>query len=165
MTLTLAACGGDGDGSTNASTGSADAGAASGTVRVIMEEVPDTDIVKEMLPAFQQAHPDVDVQIEALPYDQMRDRIVSSFLASDPTYDLIVVDNPWMHDFAQAGFLEPLDDRIAAIDGYDHEDFSQPLRDIASVDGTTYAVPFYNYALALVYRKDLYEKADRKSVV
>jgi ABC-type glycerol-3-phosphate transport system substrate-binding protein len=155
-TILLAACGGDDDSDTTAGAG---AGAASGTVRVIMEEVPDTDIVKEMLPAFQQAHPDVDIQIEALPYDQMRDRIVSSFLASDPTYDLIVVDNPWMYDFAQAGFLEPLDDRIGAIEGYDYEDFSQPLRDIAEVDGTTYAVPFYNYALALVYRKDLYDEA------
>jgi multiple sugar transport system substrate-binding protein len=161
-TLVLAACGGGdsgGAGGGDAGAGTTDPAKVKGTVRVIMEEVPDTDIVKKMLPAFKKAYPNVDVKIEALPYDQMRDKIVSSFLAPDPTYDLIVVDNPWMTDFAKGGFLEPLDTRIAARSGYDLEDFSKPLRDIADVEGTTYGVPFYNYALALVYRTDLYKKA------
>jgi ABC-type glycerol-3-phosphate transport system substrate-binding protein len=160
--LVLAACGGGGSGGgggDSAGAGTTDPAKVKGTVRVIMEEVPDTDVVQEMLPAFNREYPGVDIKIEALPYDQMRDKIVSSFLAPDPTYDLIAVDNPWMTDFAKGGFLEPLDDRIAAKAGYEADDFSKPLRDIADVDGKAYAVPFYNYALALVYRTDLYEKA------
>jgi ABC-type glycerol-3-phosphate transport system substrate-binding protein len=133
-----------------------------GTVRVIMEEVPDTDVVKSMLPAFKKAYPNVNVQIKAMTYDQMRDRIVSSFLASKPTFDMIIVDNPWMYDFVKGGFLEPLDSRIKAVKGYDQQDFSQPLRDIADVSGKTYGVPFYNYGLGLVYRKDLYAQAGLK---
>lgn len=160
-TLALAGCGGgdspSADGGGGA--GTTDSAKVQGTVRVVMEEVPDTDVVKAMLPEFRKEYPNVDVRIEALPYDQMRDRIVSSFLAPDPTYDLIVVDNPWMTDFAQGGFLDPLDERIGAVDGYDFEDFSTPLRDIAEVDGSTYGVPFYNYALALFYRSDLYRSA------
>ncbi|MCC6832156.1 MAG: sugar ABC transporter substrate-binding protein [Thermoleophilia bacterium] len=155
LALAVAGCGGGDDDSGGTATG----GTPSGTVRVIMEEVPDTDIVKSLLPEFQKEFPDVDVQVEALPYDQMRDRIVSSFLASDPTYDMIVVDNPWMYDFAKGDFLLPLDDRITAAQDFDHEDFAQPLRDIAEVDGATYGVPFYNYALGLIYRKDLYAQA------
>lgn len=159
--LVLAGCGGgdsaDETGET-AATPVTDPAQVKGTVRAIMEEVPDTDVVKELLPQFKKKYPNVDVRIEALPYDQMRDKIVSSFLAPDPTYDLIIVDNPWMTDFAAGDFLEPLDERIAAQSGYDLEDFSQPLREIADVDGKTYAVPFYNYALALVYRSDLYKR-------
>ena len=159
LALALAAVGcGGGDDTADTATG----GTPSGTVRVIMEEVPDTDVVKGLLPEFKKQYPDVDVQIEALPYDQMRDRIVSSFLASDPTYDMIIVDNPWMYDFAKGDFLQPLDDRIAATAGFEPEDFSQPLRDIAQVDGATYGVPFYNYALGLIYRKDLYAAAGLK---
>jgi ABC-type glycerol-3-phosphate transport system substrate-binding protein len=136
------------------------AGEASGEVRIIMEEVPDTDVVQEMLGAFNEQYPDIEVQIEALPYDQMRDRIVSSFLAPEPTYDLIVVDNPWMYDFASSDYLEPLDKRIeAAGSEYDYEDFAEPVRTIAEVDGQTYGVPFYNYALGLIYRTDLFEEA------
>ena len=159
--LILGACGGGGDeeATTDTTAGATDPAQVEGTVRVIMEEVPDTDIVQSMVPEFEEQYPNVDIEIEALPYDQMRDRIVSSFLASSPTYDLIVVDNPWMTDFAGGEFLEPLDDRIAAVEGFNPEDFSQPLRDIAEVDGQTYAVPFYNYALSLVYREDLYERA------
>jgi ABC-type glycerol-3-phosphate transport system substrate-binding protein len=154
----LGACGGSGN-DPGGSAGTTDPAKVKGTVRVIMEEVPDTDVVQSMLPAFRRQYPNVDITIEALPYDQMRDRIVSSFLASKPTYDMIIVDNPWMFDFASGGFLEPLDKRIDAAKGFDYEDYSEPLRNIAEVDGKTYAVPFYNYALALVYRRDLYRKA------
>jgi ABC-type glycerol-3-phosphate transport system substrate-binding protein len=159
--LALSACGGGSKSSSGSgpSAGTTNPQQVKGTVRVIMEQVPDTDIVKSMLPEFQKAYPNVNVKIEALTYDQMRDRIVSSFLASAPTYDLIAVDNPWMTDFAKGGFLEPLDARIAALKGYDLQDFSRPLRDIADVEGKTYGIPFYNYGLALVYRKDLYAKA------
>jgi len=160
VALTLAACGSDSDsGSGGGGVGTTDPAQVSGTVRVIMEEVPDTDVVQEMLPAFKRAYPRVNVQVEALPYDQMRDRIVSSFLANAPTYDLIVVDNPWMFDFVRGGVLEPLDERIRAVPGFDLEDYAEPLRRIATVGGRTYAVPFYNYALALIYRADLYERA------
>lgn len=131
----------------------------SGDLTVIMEEVPDTDVVASLLGEFNAEFPNITVNIEALPYDQMRDRIVSSFLAPDPTYDMIIVDNPWMYDFASGGFLEPLDSYIGATAGFDYEDFSEPLREIAEVDGTIYGVPFYNYGLGLIYRTDLYEEA------
>jgi multiple sugar transport system substrate-binding protein len=143
----VAGCGGDGGGS-------------EGKIRVIMEEVPDTDIVQEMLKQFNKEHPNIDVEIEALPYDQMRDKVVSSFLAPEPTYDLIIVDNPWMYDFATSDYLEPLDGRIeAAGQEYNYEDFAEPVRNIAEVDGQTYGVPFYNYALGMIYRTDLFEEA------
>jgi ABC-type glycerol-3-phosphate transport system substrate-binding protein len=116
-----------------------------------------------MLGEFNKKYPDINVQIEALPYDQMRDKIVSSFMAPDPTYDLIIVDNPWMYDFASSDFLEPLDERIdAAGNDYNYEDFAAPVRQIAEVDGHTYGVPFYNYGLGLIYRQDLFEKAGLK---
>jgi multiple sugar transport system substrate-binding protein len=143
----VAGCGGGGGGS-------------EGKIRVIMEEVPDTDIVQEMLKQFNKEHPNIDVEIEALPYDQMRDKVVSSFLAPEPTYDLIIVDNPWMYDFATSDYLEPLDGRIeAAGQEYNYEDFAGPVRNIAEVDGQTYGVPFYNYALGMIYRTDLFEEA------
>ncbi|HEY8530049.1 MAG TPA: sugar ABC transporter substrate-binding protein [Paenibacillaceae bacterium] len=157
--LVLGACtrGGGGDGGAGSTDGTGQTETV--TLKVIMEEVPDTDIVMGMLDEFNQAHPNIRLDIEALPYDQMRDKIVASFLAPRATYDLIVVDNPWMYDFASAGYLEPLDDRIQqAGDAYNYEDFAKPLRDIAEVDGKVYGIPFYNYALGLIYRTDLFEE-------
>ena len=131
----------------------------SGDIKVIMEQVPDTDVVASMLADFNKAYPNVHVTIEGMTYDQMRDRIVSSFLTTQPTYDMIIVDNPWMYDFASGGFLEPLDARIAATPGFDYNDYAKPLRDIATVNGKTFGIPFYNYGLGLIYRKDLYQAA------
>lgn len=126
----------------------------SGTVRILMENVPDTDIVQSMVSEFNAEYPGVDINIESLTYDQMRDKLVSSFQSSSPAYDLIVVDNPWMVDFANANFLQPLDSRIDSTPDYDAADFFTPLTDITTVDGVRYAVPFYNYALGYLYNAD-----------
>jgi multiple sugar transport system substrate-binding protein len=160
LTFLVTGCGGGEEGGEQAQGN----GKPSGEVRVIMEEVPDTDVVRDMLSQFNKQYPDINIQIEALPYDQMRDRIVSSFMAPDPTYDLIIVDNPWMYDFASSDFLEPLDKRInAAGEDYNYEDFAEPLRQIAEVDGQIYGVPFYNYGLGLIYRQDLLKQAGLES--
>lgn len=125
------------------------------TVRILMEAVPDTDIVQGLVADFNAEYPDITLEIETLAFDQMRDKLIASFQSSEPTYDLIVVDNPWMDDFVAAGFLQPLDDRIANTPDFDHEDFFGPLREIADVDGVTYGVPFYNYALGYLYNEPL----------
>lgn len=159
--LTAACSGGSiGDASSSASSSTGQVPTTvSGTVRVLMEAVPDTDVVKGMLGDFNKVYPNVHVQIESIVYDQIKDKIVASFQAPEPIYDLAIIDNPWMGDFAKAGFLAPLDGRIASTPNYNYEDFAKPLRDIGTVDGKVYGIPFYNYGLGLIYRKDLYAKA------
>ena len=133
LALTISGCAGTGGTEAPASSGQGDIPSdTEGTVRILMESVPDTE---------------------------MRDKLIASFQSSEPTYDLIVVDNPWMDDFVDAGFLQPLDDRITTTTDYAAEDFFQPLVDITEVDGVRYGVPFYNYALGYLYRTDLYEEA------
>lgn len=134
-------------------------GSESITLQGIMEQVPDADIVEDMLEDFNEDYPNINIEIEILPYDQMRERILSSSMAPEPVYDFIIVDNPWMYDLASAGHLEPLSERVeAAGEEYDYEDFAEPLRDIAEIDDEIYAIPFYNYALGLIYRQDLFEE-------
>ena len=124
-----------------------------------MEGVPDTDIVKGLLTEFNKKYPKITVNIQSIVYDQIRDKIVASFQAPTPTYDLAIIDNPWMGDFAKAGFLKPLDGYIKNTPNYDYQDFSAPLRAIGEVDAKTYGVPFYNYGLGLIYRTDLLKAA------
>lgn len=124
---------------------------------VIMEQVPDYDIVAQLTKQFEAEHPDVKIKFDAMPYDAMRDKILTSFLAPSATYDIIIVDNPWMDEFSKAGFLTPLDDYIAKTEGYDYQDFVGPLREIGEVDGKIYGVPYYNYALGMIVRQDLFD--------
>ncbi|WP_199253374.1 ABC transporter substrate-binding protein [Mycolicibacterium mengxianglii] len=155
LALVLSGCAGSGGPEQAEATGTGEVPTdISGTVRILMENVPDTDIVSSMVADFNADYPDVKVDIETLTFDQMRDKLVSSFQSSTPTYDLIVVDNPWMVDFANADFLQPLDARIDSTPDYDAGDFFKPLTDITEVDGVRYAVPFYNYALGYLYNAD-----------
>ena len=124
---------------------------------VIMEQVPDYDIVRTLTEDFMAEHPDIVVNFDAMPFDAMRDRILTSALAPSATYDVIIVDNPWTDEFIGAGFLEPLDAYIAATDGYDYGDFVPALAGISVADGVTYAVPYYNYALGLIVRQDVFD--------
>lgn len=161
--LMLSACAGRGGPEQAEATGTGEVSTdASGTVRILMENVPDTDIVASMVADFNKEYPDIEISIESLTYDQMRDKLVSSFQSSSPTYDLIVVDNPWMVDFANAKFLQPLDARIDSTPDYDSADFFTPLTDITTVDGARYAVPFYNYALGYLYNTDDLAAANQK---
>ncbi|CDO10278.1 sugar ABC transporter substrate-binding protein [Mycolicibacterium cosmeticum] len=155
VALLLSACAGSGGPEQAQATGTGEVPKnTSGTVRILMENVPDSDIVKSMVADFNKDYPDIKIDIEQLTYDQMRDKLVSSFQSSTPNYDLIVVDNPWMVDFAKAKFLQPLDARIDSTPDYDAADFFKPLTDITTVDGVRYAVPFYNYALGYLYNTD-----------
>jgi ABC-type glycerol-3-phosphate transport system substrate-binding protein len=145
---------------TTAGTGSIDPATTKGTVRILMEDVPDSDIVASLIPEFKKVYANVDVQIEKLPYDQMKDKLVASFQAPEPAYDLIVVDNSWVTDFVDAGFIIPMDDRIDAVADYDAADFFTSLTNITKVDGVRYGVPFYNYALGYIYNTDIVSPAD-----
>ena len=145
---------------TTAGTGSIDPATTKGTVRILMEDVPDSDIVASLIPEFKKVYANVDVQIEKLPYDQMKDKLVASFQAPEPAYDLIVVDNSWVSDFVAAGFISPMDDRIDAVADYDAADFFTSLTNITKVDGVRYGVPFYNYALGYIYNTDMVSPAD-----
>ncbi len=163
IAMIIAACAGSGGPAQPESTGVGNVPKdTSGTVRILMENVPDTDIVKSLVPEFNKDYPNVKVNIETLTYDQMRDKLVSSFQSSSPTYDLVIVDNPWMVDFANAKFLQPLDARVKATTDYDPDDFFPALNKIATVDGVRYGVPFYNYALGYLYNTDDLAQANQQ---
>ena len=72
-----------------------------------------------------------------------------------------MVDFYWVGEFTKAGWLQPLDDRIEA-DKFDTSVYVPKLMDlVGKVDGATYMLPFYNYAMGLLYRTDLL--ADEKN--
>src|SRR5690242_11030490 len=80
IALIVAACAGSGGPAQPESTGVGNVPKdTSGTVRILMENVPDTDIVKSLVPEFNKDYPNIKMDIETLTYDQMRDKLVASF--------------------------------------------------------------------------------------
>lgn len=132
------------------------------TVSILMEAVPDTEYVKALIPEFEE-ETGIKVNLEVVNYAEMHTKLVPQLVARTGSYSAIVVDFYWVGEFTKAGWLQPLDERIAA-DGFDTSVYVPALMDlVGKVDGTTYMLPFYNYAMGLLYRKDLLENEDNKT--
>jgi multiple sugar transport system substrate-binding protein len=127
---------------------------AGSTVHILMENVPDTRYVQDLLPEFK-AQTGIDVEIEAISYIDMHSKLVPQLSSPEGSYDAIVVDFYWVAEFTQAGWLMPLDDLIKK-DGVDTSVYLPSLMNlVGKVNGTTYMLPFYNYSMGIIYRKDM----------
>lgn len=127
------------------------------TINVMMEGVPDTEYVQAQLSKFEE-QTGATVNIEVLNYALMHEKLVPQLTAAEGSgsYDLIVVDNYWVAEFNRAGWLLPLDDRIAASKTIKMDQYLPSMLEmVGTYKGKTYMMPFYNYAMALVYRDDL----------
>src|SRR5690606_21648183 len=103
----------------------------------------------------------IEVNLEVVNYAEMHTKLVPQLVATQGSYSAIVVDFYWVGEFTKAGWLQPLDERIKA-DGFDPSVYVPKLMDlVGQVDGVTYMLPFYNYAMGLLYRTDLL--ADEKN--
>jgi len=133
------------------------------TVSILMEAVPDTEYVQTLVPQFEK-ETGIDVNIEVVNYAEMHTKLVPQLVAKTGSYSAIVVDFYWVGEFAKAGWMQPLDERIKA-DGFDTSVYVPKLMElVGTVDGTTYMLPFYNYAMGLLYRTDLLEdEANKKA--
>lgn len=130
------------------------------TINILMEGVPDTEYVKTLLPQFTK-ETGIEVNLEVVNYAEMHTKLVPQLLAAEGSYSAIVVDFYWVGEFTKAGWLAPLDERIKA-DGFDTSVYVPKMMDlVGQVDGVTYMLPFYNYAMGLLYRTDLL--ADEKN--
>ena len=124
------------------------------TIRILMETVPDTRYIQELLPQFEEQS-GIDVEIEAISYIDMHSKLVPQLISPQGSYDLIVVDFYWVGEFTKAGWLMPLDDLVAR-DGVDVSVYVPKLMDLVGrVNGVLYMLPFYNYSMAVIYRQDL----------
>jgi multiple sugar transport system substrate-binding protein len=124
------------------------------TIHILMETVPDTAYIQELLPEFTAAT-GIDVEIEAISYIDMHSKLVPQLASPAGGYDAIVVDFYWVAEFSKADWMMPLDELIAR-DGVDTSVYLPPLMNlVGKVGDVTYMLPFYNYSMGVIYRADL----------
>src|SRR6266849_7650762 len=51
----------------------------------------------------------IEVQVVEFPYDSLYSKLVTTFQANDSSYDLCMMDDPWMPKFGTMGALQLLD--------------------------------------------------------
>ena len=125
------------------------------TINILMEDVSDCTYILELLPQFEEAT-GITVNVEAISYSTMHEKVAAQMISSTNSYDIIIVDYYWTGEFADAGWMYPLDDFIAA-DGFDTSVYLEPIMAQNGVsDGVTYQLPYYNYAMCMLYNTEVW---------
>ena len=133
---------------------------ASGDAVVINMAMFNTDpngMMEALRQKFNEEHDDIELKYIEMSNDasQMHDQTVTQLAGKSTNLDIVNMDVVWAAEFAEAGWLLPLDERFTE----EHqEEFVERQVDAVTYDRHVWAVPWFNDLHPLWYRKDLLEK-------
>jgi len=121
-----------------------------------------TDANKTLVEMFNSRQSRIRVNWQEQPpsTSEQHDKYVSVLAAKDPSIDVFALDIPFVPEFASAQWLTPLDDLFDKAE-MNKNFFGGPLKG-ATYGGKLWAVPWFNNAAVLFYRKDLLDAAGLK---
>src|SRR6478735_2584208 len=153
LATVVAACGGSDEPSQQASSGGGKA-KLEGSISVWIMDPGSPKIqgvVKQYGTDFEAAHPGTKVDIQFVPWAQAHDKFVTA-IAGGKVPDVAEMGTTWTPEFAdQGGLVEQ--PKISK------GDYVSSLVDAATLNGKVYGKPWYAGARALIFRKDILEKA------
>jgi multiple sugar transport system substrate-binding protein len=91
-----------------------------------------------------------------IPHDNMHERFLTESIGGGGGIDVFQADQPWVAEFANANYLEPLDSRV---DQNELKDFLPVALETLTYDKKLYGLPYMVHNSVLYYRKDLFSKA------
>lgn len=149
---TLAACGSEDDGSSND-----DGSPESADIRVWLNGTDTPQEARDWLTeTFEDQNPGSTLTIEQQEWDGLVEKLTTSLSSESETPDVVEIGNTQAPTFTSAGAFADLSGELDALGG---DDLLPGFVDGATVDGKTYAVPYYAGSKYIFYRKDLFEKA------
>ncbi|MBN8890654.1 MAG: sugar ABC transporter substrate-binding protein [Rhodospirillales bacterium] len=144
-----------------ASGGGLGTAAAPVEIRMIANEAFANQWQANMVPEFNKSFPHVRVKIDGVPYPELLAKSLLDSTGANPTYDIIVADDPWVPQLAQAGALLDLkaDAKAWTAPDFDWEDFNAAPLAASAWRGKQYGVPLRSNMLLMFTNKTLYKKA------
>lgn len=154
LALAATACGGGEDGES----GSKGSGELSGTVTWWdTSTVGSEDIVfKKIAEGFEKKHPKVDVKYVNVPFGEAQNKFKNAAQANSGAPDVIRSEVAWTPDFADLGYLAPLDGTAALKD---EGDFLEQAAASTKYKDKTYAVPQVIDSMGIFYNKKIFKEA------
>ena len=152
--LALSACGGDGSEGDGEGEGG---GAATGDIRVWLNGTDTPQEARDWLKTtFEDQNPGSTLTIEEQQWEGLVEKLTTSLASDSETPDVVEVGNTQAPTFTTAGAFSDVTSELADWGG---DDLLPGFVDGATIDGKTYAVPYYAGSKYIFYRKDLFEKA------
>ncbi|MCQ1578315.1 extracellular solute-binding protein [Streptomyces parvus] len=153
LALAATACGSDDE-----SGGSKSSGELSGTVTWWdTSSVGSEDkVFKKLAEGFEKKHPKVDVKYVNVPFGEAQNKFKNAAQAGDGAPDVIRSEVAWTPDFANLGYLAPLDGTAALKD---QDDFLKQAVASTKYEDKTYAVPQVIDSMGIFYNKKMFKEA------
>ncbi|HEU4468638.1 MAG TPA: extracellular solute-binding protein [Nitrososphaeraceae archaeon] len=132
------------------------------TLSALLEDQGEPERWKSLiLPAIQELrhrHPDLSIQLNytTYPYDKMREKLLSA-AENHTEIDLITLDQIWLGEFAEKGFLTNLTNYTTSWER--QNDWYEASWDGGLYNATTYAIWAWTDIRGLWYWKDMLDKA------
>ena len=113
--------------------------------------------VAKLVEEFMKENPDIKVEMEAIPYGALHDKLITA-MAAGTAPDVVRMDIIWVPEFASIGALLELDEFIER-DNIDLNNFFPGPLETCKWNGHYYGLPLDTNTRVLFYRKDLFAEA------
>ncbi|MFE0704836.1 extracellular solute-binding protein [Streptomyces sp. NPDC058872] len=153
--VTLAACGGSDSGSNG---GSKSSGELSGTVTWWDTSTVGSEdkVFKKVAEDFTKKYPKVTVKYVNVPFGEAQNKFKNAAQSGSGAPDVIRSEVAWTPEFADLGYLAPLDGTPALKDA---DDFLEQAAASTKYNGKTYAVPQVIDSMGIFYNKKIFKEA------
>lgn len=153
LALAATACGGDEE-----TGGKSSSGELSGTVTWWDTSTVGSEdkVFKKLAEDFEAQHKGVDVKYVNVPFGEAQNKFKNAAGSGSGAPDVIRSEVAWTPEFADLGYLAPLDGTAALKD---EKDFVPQAAASTKYDGKTYAVPQVIDSLGIFYNKKLFKDA------
>jgi len=129
-------------------------------LRVIMIADPWVDAFEIVDPEFERIT-GAKVLVDAYPYDATHEKQIMIGAGRSADYDIIVLDCPWVGEFAEVEYVEDLTPYMNATDPevLAWDDYLEAYKKAATWKGKIVGIPFGAYHVLFHYRTDLFDAA------
>lgn len=114
------------------------------------------DAIDQLIEEFEAENPDITVVHTQFPYADYRTKVAAAIPAGEGP-DVVQLFYGWLHDYQEAGLLQPLPEDVFDPATIEAEFF--PMVQAMKTDGRYYALPTAVRSLALFWNKRLFEQA------
>ncbi|MEU2434546.1 extracellular solute-binding protein [Streptomyces sp. NPDC007861] len=154
LALTATACGGDDSEGAKSSSG----GKLSGTVTWWDTSTVGSEdkVFKALAEGFTKKHPDVKINYVNVPFGEAQNKFKNAAQSGSGAPDVIRSEVAWTPEFADLGYLAPLDGTAALKN---EKDFLEQAAASTKYNGKTYAVPQVIDTMGVFYNKKIFKEA------
>lgn len=110
--------------------------------------------VQALVPEFERRNPGIRIRVQQIPWSAAHEKLLTAY-AGDTMPDAFQLGNTWIPEFVALGAVQNLDSRLQHSSAIVAADYFPGILASNTVDGASYALPWYVDTRLLFYRSDL----------